>query len=286
MVATWGDGSRMQGLAPAMWEDLELRRWYARLERLAVPPGVVPILQRMVQETDVRDVLPTIQAPTLVLHRTHDRFVDVRHARYVAAHVPAARFVELAGEDTLMPGSGEVDLLDEIEEFVTGTRRAPESDRILATVLFTDLVGSTRRAAELGDHAWRGLLARHDEVVRREIERHRGRPVKSLGDGWLATFDGPARAVRCALALRGALAGLDLEIRAGVHTGEVEVLADDVGGLAVHIAARVMALAEPGAVVASQTVKDLVVGSGLEFSDRGAHELRGVPGEWRLHTVR
>jgi class 3 adenylate cyclase len=286
MVATWGDGSRMLGLAPAMWDDLELRRWYARLERLAAPPGVVPVLQRMVQETDVRDVLPTIQAPTLVLHRAHDRFVDVRHARYVAAHVPGARFVELPGEDTLMPGSGEVDLLDEIEEFVTGTRRAPESARILATVLFTDLVGSTRRAAELGDQAWRGLLARHDEVVRREIERHRGRPVKSLGDGWLATFDGPARAVRCALALRGALAGLDLEVRSGVHTGEVEVLADDVGGLAVHIGARVMALAEPGEVVASQTVKDLVVGSGLEFSDRGPHELRGVPGEWRLHAVR
>jgi class 3 adenylate cyclase len=286
MVATWGDGSRLLGLSPAMWEDLDLRRWYGRFERLAVSPGALPTLQRMLRETDVRNVLPSIQAPTIVLHRTRDRFVDVRHARYVAAHVPGARLVELGGEDTLVPGSGELDLLDEVEEFLTGTRRARESDRILATVLFTDLVGSTRRAAELGDRAWRMLLARHDEVVRREVERHRGRAIKSLGDGWLATFDGPARGVRCALALGAALGDLGLELRAGVHTGEVEVVGDDVGGLAVHLAARVMALAGPGEVLASQTVKDLVVGSGLEFADHGVHELRDVPGEWRLHAVR
>jgi pimeloyl-ACP methyl ester carboxylesterase len=235
LVATWGDGSRLLGLAPPMWEDPDLRRWYSRLERLSTPPGVIPILQRIIADTDVRDVLPSVQAPTLVLHRTHDQFVDVRHARYVAAHVPGAKLVELPGRDTLMPVVGGVDFLDEVEEFLTGTRRAPETDRILATVLFTDLVGSTRRAAELGDRAWRELLARHDEVVGAEVERHRGRAVKSLGDGWLATFDGPARGIRCALALRRALAGLGLELRAGLHTGEVEVLEDDVGGLAVHI---------------------------------------------------
>lgn len=285
MVETWGNGDRLEALAPSSAGDPALRDWFARLERLAVPPGSVPLFQEMTGSTDVRDVLPIIQAPTLVLHRTHDSWVDVRHSRYVAEHVPGARLVELPGDDTLISLGAESDVLDEVEEFLTGARRAPEADRVLATVLFTDLVGSTERAAALGDAAWRDLLGRHDAIVRREVERFRGRAVKSLGDGWLATFDGPARAIRCALALGPALAAIGLDVRAGLHTGECELIGDDVGGLAVHIAARVMGQAGAGEVLASGTVADLVVGSGLRFAERGARELRGVPGTWRLLAV-
>lgn len=279
-MARWGTGASIDALVRDAGR--EEREWFATLERLAVSPGTIPFIQRAMGETDVREVLSLIRAPTLVLHRTEDFAVDVRHSRYVAQHIPGAKLVELPGTDTLLTGVGWEDILGEVEEFLTGQRAAPPTDRVLATVLFTDLVGSTQRAAELGDRGWRELLARHDAVVRAEVARHRGRPVKSLGDGWLATFDGPARAVRCALGLVPPLAALGLEVRAGVHTGEVEVLDDDVGGLAVHLAARVMAEGGPGEVIASQTVKDLVVGSGLTFADLGVHDLRGVPGEWRL----
>jgi len=234
---------------------------------------------------DVRDILPTIQVPTLVLHRTGDHDVALPEGRYLAARIPGARFVELAGDDHLV-SAGDVDALaDEIEEFVTGTRPIPEPDRILATVLFTDIVGSTQRAVELGDRRWSELLGAHDAAVRRELERFRGREVDTAGDGFLATFDGPARAVRCALSIGGAVRELGVDVRAGIHTGECELDGEKVRGIAVHTGARVAALAGAGEVLISQTVKDLTAGSGLEFADRGVHELKGVPGEWRLYAA-
>jgi len=281
----WGDGSaNLSMLAPRSGADPELREWFAALERLAVPPGMLPVIHRMVAGTDVRAVLPSIRVPTVVLHRPEADMIDPRHAAYVAEHIPGAESVALPGDEALMLVDSEP-LLDEIERFFTGTVRAPEPDRALATLLFTDLVGSTERAAALGDGPWRGVLSRHDEAVRRAVAAHRGRAIKSLGDGWLATFDGPARGVRCALELRRSLTDLGLEMRAGLHTGEVELLGDDVGGMAVHIAARVAAVAGPSEVVTSQTVRDLVVGSGLEFSDARSAELKGVPGSWAVHTV-
>jgi class 3 adenylate cyclase len=281
-METWGDGSRILSLSPSEHVDESMRKWYGELERLSIPPGSIPVFQQMMATTDVLDVLPAIQAPTLVIQRAQDRFADPRHGRYVAAHVPGAKLLELPGDETLMPMSGGDAYLDEVEEFLTGTRRAPRTDRVLATVLFTDIVDSTGHAAKLGDSAWRELLGRHDRLVRAHVERHRGRFVKSLGDGILATFDGPARAIRGALDISRTVSGLGLEVRAGVHTGEVEVLGDDVGGMAVHIGARVSALAGPGEVLVSSTVKDLVVGSGIGFAERGEHALKGVPGEWRI----
>jgi class 3 adenylate cyclase len=239
----------------------------------------------MLRQLDVRDVLPSIAVPTLVVHRADNRLVDVSHGRYLAQRIPGARMVEVAGEDYLWFVGDTSPILDEIEEFLTGSRRVPEHDRVLATVLFTDIVGSTERAASLGDAAWTGLRSAHDAIVRQELGRHRGREVDVAGDGFLAVFDGPARAVRCACAIRDAVRTLGLDIRAGVHTGEVELVGDRVAGIAVHIGARVSALAEPGAVLASSTVRDLVAGSGIEFEDRGVHALKGVPGEWRVFAV-
>jgi len=222
--------------------------------------------------------------PTLVLHRAGDRFIRAGNGRYLAEHIPGAQYVELPGEDALFVGDTEM-LLGEMEEFLTGTRPVPEIDRVLATVLFTDIVGSTERAATLGDRAWRTLLDTHHGIVRQELERHRGREIKTVGDGFLATFDGPARAIRCACAIREGLRSLGIEIRAGLHTGECELMKDDVGGIAVHIGARVVATAAPSEVLVSSTVKDLVAGSGVRFADRGVHSLHGVPGEWRLFAV-
>ncbi|HEY2636198.1 MAG TPA: adenylate/guanylate cyclase domain-containing protein, partial [Solirubrobacteraceae bacterium] len=284
-VESWGDGSRLDAVAPSAAADPTFRRWFARLERLATSPQEAIQQQLNAGKVDVRSVLPSIQAPTLVLRRADDALFDPRHSRYVAEHVPGARFVEVPGADNLLAVGDTATPLAEIEEFLTGARTAPEADRVLATVLFTDIVGSTQHAARLGDDGWRRLLGRHDEVVREEVERHRGRAVKSLGDGWLATFDGPARGIHCALAARDRLGRLGLEVRAGLHTGECEVLGDDVGGMAVHIGARVGALAGAGEVLVSGTVRDLVVGSGLGFADRGEHDLRGVPGPWRLYAV-
>ena len=206
----------------------------------------------------------------------------VEHGRYLAEHIPGARYVELEGTDSLFSVGDTEAIVGEIEEFVTGTRHEREPDRVLATVLFTDIVRSTERAAELGDRAWREVLERHDRLVRQALARHRGRAVKSTGDGVLATFDGPARAIRAAASIGDGAEGLGIQIRAGLHTGECEVIGDDVGGLAVHIGARVMSTATAGEVLVSSTVKDLVVGSGIDFEERGAHELRGIPGEWRL----
>jgi class 3 adenylate cyclase len=236
-------------------------------------------------ETDVRDVLPSVQCPTLVLRPERETVFDERHSHYVIEHIPNCKFVETPGEGPIWAGQEEA-VADEVQHFLTGVRRAAVSDRVLATVLFTDIVGSTERAAALGDSAWRSLLERHDRLVREEVRRHRGRFVKSLGDGALAVFDGPSRAISSATAIRDAVHDLDLEIRAGLHTGECELLADDdVGGLAVHIGARVSALAGPDEVLVSSTVRDLIVGSGQTLTDRGERDLKGVPGPWRIFAV-
>jgi class 3 adenylate cyclase/pimeloyl-ACP methyl ester carboxylesterase len=287
MIARWGrpDSPVITFLAPSLAGDERFREFWARFERAAASPGAFAALMRMNAEIDVRHVLPTIRVPTLVLHREGDSAVNVDQGRYIAERIPGAKYVELPGVDHL-PMAGDFDaMVDEVEEFLTGVRHAPESDRVLATVLFTDIVGATERAAELGDHAWRALLEEHHAAVRREIARFRGREVKTIGDGFLVTFDGPARAIRCARAAREAVARLGLEMRAGLHTGECERMGDDVGGIAVHIGARVAASAQPGEVLVSSTVKDLVAGSGLRFGERGIRALKGVPGDWRLYAV-
>ena len=282
IFGAWGQGSRLDVIAPSAAGDVALRRWFAKLERLSASPGSLRLLFDIAGATDVRDVLPSIATPTLVLHRRDDQAIDIRHSRYLAAHIPGARYVELEGRDNLVVVGDSEQVLAEIEQFLTGTHTPPEPDRVLATVMFTDIVGSTETAARLGDRAWRELLARHDQLSRAQLARFRGRAVKSLGDGFLATFDGPARAIRCAIELRDEVGELGVELRAGLHTGECEAIGEDVGGLAVHIGARVGALAAPHEVLVSNTVKDLVVGSGIGFADRGEHALKGVPGTWRL----
>jgi len=285
MVEHWGDGAAATRFAPSHADDPTLREWLGRLFRLSLGPGDAAAAMEVNGSLDVRHLLGSIRVPTLLLHRTDDRAINVEHSRYLAEHIPGARLVELAGDDTF-PFLGDGDaVIGEIEEFLTGDRRPPDHDRVLATVLFTDIVGSTERAAALGDEPWRDLLAEHDRVVRIVIERNRGRVVKSVGDGFLAVFDGPARAVRAARDVVSQLTTLGLAVRAGLHTGEVEMLGEDVVGLAVHIAARVMGEAAAGGVLASSTVHDLVAGAGLRFEDRGRRSLRGVPGEWQLYEV-
>jgi len=285
MGERWGSGEWVTSLSRGEPNE-RLRQWAGRLERLAASPGTAMAFFRMHSEIDVRPVLPTIQAPTLVLHRPGDEYIDIRHSRYLAEHIPGARMVELTGRDTLVFSGDQNALIAEVEEFLTGTRHAPDPERILATVMFSDIVDSTRRAAELGDRRWRDLLESLEDAVGRELMRFRGRAVKSMGDGFLATFDGPARGIRCAAAVRDtALSQFGVEVRSGLHTGEIEVMGDDVGGIAVHIGARVGAIAQGGEVLVSGTVKDLVVGSGIAFEDRGEQELKGVPGPWRLWAV-
>ena len=284
-VQRWGEGLVAGSVAGSRMHDPRFMEWAGRLERLAASPGTIARIFDLIGEFDVREVLPSIRVPTLVMHRREDTFIKVEHSRYIAEHIPGARYVELEGPDNMFATGDTEAILGEVEEFLTGTRHEREPDRMLATVMFTDIVGSTRRAADLGDRHWRDLLERHDQLFRRALERHRGREVKRTGDGFLATFDGPARAIRCAASITEAVEALGLELRAGLHTGELEVMSDDLGGLAVHIAARVMALADAGEVLVSGTVKDLVVGSGIDFEDRGTHELRGVPGDWRLFRV-
>jgi len=281
--AHWGDGARILAMAPSAAANPRLCAWFARLERLAASPGTAAKFMRMNAEVDVRAVLPAIQAPTLVLHREHDRVIDIRHARYLAEQIPGASYCELAGDEALSFGAAADALLDEIEEFLTGARKPPDHDRILATVMFSDIADSTRIAADLGDRRWREMLQSLRDAVGGELDRFRGRAIKTMGDGFLSTFDGPARAIRCAQAIERAASSYGVKVRSGLHTGEIELLdGGDVGGIAVHIAARVMAQAGPGEVLVSGTVKDLVVGSGIEFEDRGEQELRGVPGPWRL----
>jgi len=281
----WGGPVGLADRAPSRADDPRFRDWWARFLRMSASPGAGLALAKMNARIDIRHLLPAIRVPTLILHRSGDMVIDIGGSRYMAGQIPGAKFVELPGADHL-PWVGEADAtLDEIEEFLTGVRRAVEPDRALATVLFTDIVDSTGRAAELGDRRWRELLEVHHATTRRELARFRGREVGTAGDGFLATFDGPARALRCAAGIVGAVRPLGVEVRAGLHTGEVELVGDDVAGIAVHIAARVAALAGPGEVLASSTVKDLVAGAGIRFADRGTHVLRGVPDEWRLFAA-
>jgi class 3 adenylate cyclase len=285
MLNSWGDGGWIDGFAPSHAHDKSFREWFGAVQRFGAPPGVARKIMERVGDNDVRAVLPSIQVPTLVLRRKDDVFINREHAVYLAEHIPHAKLVELPGQDALAIAGDQDSVIEEIEEFLTGARHAREPDRVLATVLFTDIVGSTERAAEMGDRRWREVLEGHDRLVRRQVESHRGRAVKSTGDGVLATFDGPARAIQASKAMVDGVRNLGIEIRAGLHTGECEVIGDDVGGLAVHIGARVMAKADAGEVMVSSTVKDLVVGAGIDFADRGEHDLKGVPGPWRLFAV-
>jgi class 3 adenylate cyclase len=285
MIPHWGQGAGIETSSPSRADDPEERAYYARLERASVSPGMLTQLAQMFFDIDVRDVVSSVHVPTLIMHREHDLLVNVRHSRWLAEHMPHARLVEVPGIDHSMEYQGFDEIAGEIEQFLTGERRAPEPDRVLATVLFTDIVDSTRTAAELGDARWRELLDRHERSVRGEVERAGGRLVKSTGDGFLATFDGPARGIRSARAILDGSDQQGIRVRAGLHTGECELRGDDIGGIAVHIAARVSALAGPGEVLVSRTVRDLVAGSGLAFEARGAHELKGVPDTWELYEA-
>jgi class 3 adenylate cyclase len=279
------EGAMLEVLAPSLAEDESARERFARFQRYAATPAMLTQTFLMFLEIDVRPMLPAIHVPTLVLHRRGDRAVNRRGAEWMANQIPGARYVELPGIDHAI-WAGDTDTpLDEMEEFLTGVRRYAEVDRVVTTVMFTDIVGSTERAVELGDRRWRELLEQQTTAVRRELTRFRGNEIKTLGDGMMATFDGPARAIRCGLAVKDTVAAMGIALRVGLHTGEVEVLDDDVGGIAVHIAARVGALATAGEVLVSGTVKDLVAGSGIQFAERGEHALKGVPDTWRLFAV-
>ena len=278
-------GAFYDWVVPSRSGDERFRQWFARINRMAASPAQLEVYMRSNSAIDIRAVLPSIQVPTLVINRKEDQLVRVEHGRYLAEHIPGARYLELEGGDH-WPWFGDTDaIVEEVEEFLTGMRHAAAPDRVLATVLFTDIVGSTEHVARVGDDAWRQLLDQHDTMSRRQLERFRGRELKQTGDGMLATFDGPARAVQCARAIQEATRAIGLEVRAGVHAGECDVRGDDIGGLAVHIAARVAAAAGPGQVLVSSTVRDLVAGSTLDFTDFGTHQLKGVPGEWRLYEV-
>jgi class 3 adenylate cyclase len=282
---TWGTGDRLADGIPSRAGDERFRRWMARIQRSIASPRTVHTFLRAMFEVDVRPLLPLVQAPTLVLHRRDFPLLPIEHGRYLAERIPNARLVELPGSDGPLTWEAPEVTLGHIEEFLTGVRGAVPTTRVLATVLFSDIVASTERAAELGDRRWRELLQVHDDLGRRLVEQGGGRVVKTTGDGLLATFDGPGRAIGCALALRDQLGDIDLQIRAGLHAGEVELRGDDVGGIAVHIAARVLAEARPGEILVSRTVRDLVAGSDRTLSDRGTHRLKGIDGDWRLFAV-
>lgn len=281
----WGQGATIEIFSPSMADDPRAREFQARFERQAASPMRVSQLVEMFLDTDVRGTLPLIQAPTLVLHRHHDRAVNYRAARWLAEQIDGSRYTELEGADHF-PWVGDSNAaLEAIEEFVTGVRPGPAPERVLATVLFTDIVDSTRLATEMGDRRWRDLLEEHQKLTRDCLNRFEGREIKTTGDGFLAVFDGPTRAAQCARAIADDMPSLGIEVRAGLHTGEVELMGDDVGGIAVHVAARVAALAGPSAVLASRTVRDLAVGSGVEFDFAGSHALKGVPDEWEVYEV-
>ncbi|WP_326548679.1 adenylate/guanylate cyclase domain-containing protein [Mycolicibacterium sp. ND9-15] len=285
MVAMWGTGEFQRMLNPDMPWNEEIRAAWARMERLAASPATVALMMPMVSAMDVRALLPTIRVPSLVIHHSDDAMIVPAMGRYVADHISDAKYVELPGRNTYHFVEPWRASFQQIAEFLTGEQADVPDDRVLATVLFTDIVDSTRRAAEMGDRDWHALLDAHDAVVRAQLARFRGHEVNTSGDGFLATFDGPQRAIRCALAIRDAVQALGIEVRAGLHTGECEVRGDDIGGIGVHIGARVSALAGPNEVLVSSTLRDLVIGSWLEFTDRGTHKLKGVPGEWRLAAV-
>jgi class 3 adenylate cyclase len=281
----WGEGVLLDFLGPGLASDRELRRRWARYERNSASPRSAAAMVRMMYDSDVRDVLPAISVPTLVIHHADAVRLPICHAEYLADHIPGAKLVRVAGTDNFLWAGDQDRMLEEIQEFITGLRPPPEPHRVLATVLFTDIVGSTELAARVGDRRWRELLNEHNAVVRRELSRFRGREIDTAGDGFVATFDGPARGIRCARAICEGVRPLGLEVRAGLHTGEIELLGDDIGGIAVHTAARVAAEATSGEVLVSRTVTDLVAGSGIEFGDRGERELKGVPGRWQLFSV-
>jgi class 3 adenylate cyclase/dienelactone hydrolase len=283
----WGKALAIEHFFPNDPDPKGIREWFGRLQTASMTPRDAAAFMNMAFDIDVRAVVPAVRVPTLIVHTENDPICHVENARYLAKHIPDARYVELAGNVHIPwaeAATGD-DILAEIREFLTGVREAPEPDRVLATVLFTDIVGSTERAAELGDRRWRELLESHHATIRRQLERHRGREIDTAGDGFLASFDGPARAIRCARAAVDAVRGAGLDIRAGVHTGECEVVGEKLAGLAVHIGARVASKAGPGEVLVSGTVHDLVAGSGIVLEDRGSTQLKGVPGEWRLYAV-
>jgi class 3 adenylate cyclase/pimeloyl-ACP methyl ester carboxylesterase len=285
MVAMWGTGEYEHLLNPDMPWNEEIRATWARMERLAASPRTLALMMPLTAELDVRAVLPTVRVPTLVVQHADDPLITPAMGRYVADHVSGAKYVELPGRNLYHFVEPWHASFQEIAEFLTGQKPEVADDRVLATVLFTDIVDSTRRAAQIGDRDWHALLDAHDAVVRSQLARFRGREVNTSGDGFLAMFDGPQRAIRCAMAIRDAVRSLGIEVRAGLHTGECEVRGDDIGGIAVHIGARVSALAGPNDVLVSSTLRDLVIGSGLEFEERGAHNLKGVPGQWHLFAV-
>lgn len=282
----WGSGNSSAIFAPTRHLDPAFKRWWGRFERLGASPSAVTALMKMNSQIDISGILHAIRAPTLVIHRTEDVTINVEGGRFLAQHVPGARYIELPGTDHVPAvGDNADEIADAIEEFLTGARAPVEVDRVLASVLFTDIVGATEKAAALGDHRWRDLLENHHTTIRRNLVHFRGREIDTAGDGFLATLDGPARAVRCACAIVDELRALGIEIRAGLHAGECEAIGGKLSGIAVHIGARIAALANGGEVLVSSTVKDLVAGSGLRFGDRGNHSLKGVPGEWRIFAV-
>ena len=281
----WGGPVGLTVRAPSLANDERFRSWWATYLRMSASPGAALALTTMNGQIDVRHVLPTIRAPTLIVHRTGDLSLPVEGARYMAERIPGARLLELPGEDHLPFVGDQDEILDDVEEFLTGVRHSPEPDRVLATILFTDIVDSTQKAVKLGDLAWGDVLERHHALVRAQLTRFRGEEVDTAGDGFFATFDGPARAIRCACSIRDEVRSLDLEIRAGLHSGECELIGGKVGGIAVHVGARLAAEAGPGEVLVSSTVRDLVAGSGIQFVDRGQHELKGIPEPWHLYQV-
>jgi class 3 adenylate cyclase len=284
VVARWGKGLAAGHIFPSRQGDEAFRLWFGRLQVQSATPRDAAAFMRMAFDIDVRQVASSVNVPTLIIHRTDDPVCHVENARWLARHVDGARFLELPGNEHV-PWIDRDEILAETQEFLTGVREPAEPDRVLATVLFTDIVGSTERARALGDRAWRDLLERHHSLVRAELARYRGREIDTAGDGFFATFDGPARGIRCARSIVETVRGIGLEVRAGLHTGEVEMAADSVRGIAVHTGARVAALARPGEVLLSGTVKDLIAGSGIELTARGSHELKGIPGNWQLFAV-
>ncbi|MGD2050730.1 MAG: adenylate/guanylate cyclase domain-containing protein [Chloroflexota bacterium] len=287
IVNDWGSGKSLPLFAPSEKGNLPFQQWWGKFERLGASPGAVKTLMRMNSQIDITDVLPSVNVPTLVIHRNSDVAVNVEGGRFLAERIPGAKYVELPGVDHIVFVGENSDLiLDEMEQFLTGEKSAPTIDRVLATVVFIDLVGSTETAEELGDRAWGDLQDLHDKAVRQELARYRGKEIRWTGDGFLATFDGPARAIQCSLSIKQAAMALGLNVRAGIHTGEVSFANDDIRGIAVNIASRVCDLAGSKGVVVSRTVKDLVAGSGIAFEELGSFSLKGIPGQWRLFLAK
>jgi class 3 adenylate cyclase len=283
--AIWGGPFGLEARAPSMVDDQRFRQWWARFLRMSASPAAVTALTMMNSEIDVRHILPTIRVPTLILHSMRDQAIAFGAGQYMADRIPQAKLVKLPGPDHLVWLSDADAILGEIEEFLTGVRQGIEPDRVLATVLFTDIVGATEQAARLGDRRWHDLLDSHHSLVRRELSRFRGREVNTAGDGFFAAFDGPARAIRCACAISDGVQSLGLKVRAGIHTGECEIMGEEIGGIVVHIGARIAALASPGEVLVSRTVKDLVAGSGVTLRDYGVKSLKGISHEWHIYSV-